>query len=42
MKVLDYNYFIPKSNAPFERQIAQASDEMVDQFVWAATAGGEL
>ena len=36
LKVLDV-YFIPKANVPFERhlfrQIAQASDETVDQFV---------
>lgn len=36
MKVLDH-YFVPKSNVPFERhlfrQIAQASDETVDQSV---------
>ena len=35
MKVLDY--FVPKSNVAFEkhlfRQIAQANDETVDQFV---------
>ena len=37
MKVLD-DYFVPKSNEAFERhlfrQIAQASDETVDQFVY--------
>lgn len=36
VKVLD-DYFVPKSNVPFERhlfrQIANASDETVDQFV---------